>query len=72
LGGSITIVEIGGGRVQRTNAGGGSNIHRCSGSLVMNVVANTLKAPKIQKKFLETLWNMRKPNKVFKALDKII
>jgi hypothetical protein len=40
--------------------------------IIIQTVKNTLKAPKIQEKFLETLWNMRKPNKVFKAHDKII
>jgi hypothetical protein len=34
-------------------------------------VKNTPKALKIQKKFPETLWNMRNPNKVFGAHDKI-
>jgi hypothetical protein len=33
---------------------------------------NTPKAPKIQEKFLETLWNMKNPNKVFGAHYKII
>jgi hypothetical protein len=33
---------------------------------------NTLKAPKIQKKFSETLWNMRNPDKVFEVHYKII
>jgi hypothetical protein len=32
---------------------------------------NTPKAPKIQRKFPETLWNMRNPNKVFGAHEKI-
>jgi len=32
---------------------------------------NTPKAPKIQGKFLETLWNMRNPDKVFGAHDEI-
>jgi hypothetical protein len=32
---------------------------------------NTSKAPKIQGKFSETLWNMRNSNKVFRAHDKI-
>jgi hypothetical protein len=34
-------------------------------------VKNTLKASKIWKKFPETLWNMRNPDKVFGAHDKI-
>jgi len=33
---------------------------------------NTLKALKIQRKFSEALWNMKNPNKVFGAHDKII
>jgi len=32
---------------------------------------NTPNAPKIQGKISETLWNMRKLNKVFEAYDKI-
>jgi hypothetical protein len=32
---------------------------------------NTLKAPKIRENFPETLWNMRNPNKIFGAHDKI-
>jgi hypothetical protein len=35
-------------------------------------VKNTLKAPKIWENFSKTLWNMRNPNKVFEAHDKII
>jgi hypothetical protein len=35
-------------------------------------VKNTLKAPKNLGKFSKTLWNMRNPNKVFGAHDKII
>jgi hypothetical protein len=34
-------------------------------------VKNTPKAPEIQEKFSETLWNMRNQNKVFRAHDKI-
>jgi hypothetical protein len=37
-----------------------------------SAVKNTLKASKIQEKFPKTLWNMRKPNKVFRAHDEII
>ena len=32
---------------------------------------NTLKPPKIWGRFLETLWNMMNPNKVFGAHEKI-
>jgi hypothetical protein len=32
---------------------------------------NTSKALKIQKKFSETLWNIRNPDKVFGAHEKI-
>jgi hypothetical protein len=34
-------------------------------------VKNTPKAPKIRGNFSEKLWNMRNPNKVFGAHDKI-
>jgi hypothetical protein len=40
--------------------------------IIIQAAKNTLKAPKIQENFPETLWNMRKPNKVFRAHDEII
>jgi hypothetical protein len=40
--------------------------------IIIQAAKNILKAPKIQEKFPKTLWNMRKPNKVFRAHDEII
>ena len=40
--------------------------------IIIYAAKNTRKAPKIRGKFPETLWNMRKPNKIFGAHDKII
>jgi hypothetical protein len=40
--------------------------------IIIKAVKNTPKALKIWENFPETLWNMRNPNKVFGAHDKII
>ena len=40
--------------------------------IIILATKNTPKALKIRGKFPETLWNMRNPNKVFRAYDKII
>jgi len=39
--------------------------------IIIQASKNTPKALKIREKFPETLWNMRNPNKVFGAHEKI-